>query len=141
MLEFSVTGRPPKKDGAKSLWSSDEASYVLKLRESAYQDRLAIGLTNCFDCPVRLELKVFSPNILQPSHDYVSDLDSMIAGVFESIQPAHPYAPNSIIFQVNKEIRPEIPLIVKDDSQIISVKAEKIKSDSTYYIVKIEPVV
>ena len=140
MLEFTVEGRPPKKDGAKSLWSSDEAEYVLKLREKAFQARSEIGLTDCFHGPVKLELKIFSPNILHRSHDYVSDLDTMIAGVFESIQPAHPSAPNNIIFQNKKEIQPNVPLVVIDDSQIVSVKAEKIKSDSTYYIVKIEPI-
>ena len=102
VIEFRVEGRPPKKSDANSLWSSKEAEYVLKLREKAFDALSESRMQKCFQGPVELELKVFAPNIMKLAHDYVSDLDTMIAGVYESIQPAHPQAPNRIIFQKNK---------------------------------------
>jgi hypothetical protein len=62
----------------------------------------------------------------------------MTAGIFESVQPAHPQAPSSLVFVGKKDVRPEIPLLIYDDSQIVSVKAEKIQSDDTYYTIRIQ---
>jgi len=139
VIEFTVDGRPPKKSDANSLWSSTEAEYVLKLRESAFEAREKNGMKECFQGPVKLELTIFAPNIQKLAHDYVSDLDTMIAGVFESIQPAHPSAPNRIIFGKKPTIYPKIPLLIKDDSQIVYVKAEKKESQKNYYTIKIGP--
>ena len=144
-LSFSVEGKPPKKDGGTSLWSekSKQSPLVFKLRAEAVDAKKQAGLKGPFHGNLKLELKVFSPYITyKDQHNHVGDLDTLIAGVFEAIQPApknETLNPNPI-FKTNPDIDPEIPIITEDDSQIISVKSEKIKSDKIYYTVFIETV-
>lgn len=140
-IEFTVDDRPPKKDGAQSLWSSNQAKLVLKLRKKALEAQKEAGITNHFDCPVRLELTIFAPNITKlGDHTYVGDLDSYIAGVCESLKPSDKQVIPHEIFQGEDDVDPRKPLIIKDDSQVVSVKATKIQSNTLYYTVMVEAI-
>jgi len=144
-LSFPVGGKPPKKDGGNSLWSekSKQSTLVFKLRTEAVNAKKQAGLKGPIQGNLKLELKVFSPYITyNDQHNHVGDLDTLVAGVFEAIQPApknETLNPNPL-FKTNPDVDPKIPIITEDDSQIISIQAEKIKSDKTYYTVLIETI-
>ena len=144
-IKFRVEGKPPKKDGSQSLWSekSTQAPLVFQLRQKALEARKEAKIDECFHELVKLEVKVYSPYITKKDHhQHVGDLDTLVAGIFEAIQPApknETLRPHKI-FDENPEIIPSIPLLVEDDSFIVSINAEKIQSDSTYYTVEIIPI-
>ena len=101
-------------------------------------------LTKPFHGPVKLTLTIYDPNPLdrKDRHDYLGDLDSHIAGVFESLQPS-PLEINK--FKVdprlkeNNDIRNDKELIVADDAQISTVLAKKQKNEGEpFYIVVVE---
>lgn len=143
IIEFRVEGKPPKKDGSQSLWSerSNQAELVFKLREKAVETKKEIKMEDYFHGLVKIKISIFSPYItVQDHHQHVGDLDNLVAGIFESIQPAsnnETLRPNKI-FDQNPDTAPHIPLLIEDDSQIVSLSAEKTKSDSSYYTVEIE---
>ena len=139
-LQFEVTGRPPRKSGAKSCWASDEANYVLELRLKALEAKHNENLLEPITTSVRIKLTIFSPNITDRSNSqtYLGDLDTFIAGVFESLQPADSKVIPNDIFNGNDEIHPSKPLILYDDAQVVEVLAKKIKDGSEYYSVVIE---
>jgi len=70
---------------------------------------------------------------------YVGDLDSLVAGVCEYLQPA----PNNreldlSHFDEMNEIGPNVALIVENDSQIVEINAKKIHDEILHYHVEIE---
>ena len=139
-LEFIVEGRPPRKSGAKSCWASDEANYVLNLRLKALEAKKEAGLGEFISSPVRLELKIYSPNITDRSNaqTYIGDMDTFVAGVCESLQPADSKVIPNIIFHGKDEVHPHKPLILKDDSQVVEVLANKISDSYEHYSIIIE---
>ena len=143
-IEFTVEDKPPKKI-KPSLWSkkSKQTNLVIKLRQKAFEASKKKGLKDHFHGPVKLTLTVYDPNPLERKdrHDYLGDLDALVGGVFESLQPPppeinkleiHPLLKNS------KEIGSHIPIIVSDDAQIATTVAKKRKNEKTFYTVIIE---
>lgn len=143
-IEFSVDGKPPKKT-KPSLWSenSNQTQLVLDLRQKAYESSKKAGLNEHFHGPVKLTLTVYDPNTLERKDrsDYLGDLDALIAGVFESLQPSPPENNNLKIhpsFKANMEINHDVALIVADDAQIATTVAKKRKNEKSFYTVIIE---
>lgn len=144
MIEFTVEGRPPRKYRANSLWSdNNEAPLILKLRKHAFSVMKQYQIQPYLTGTIELELTVYAPNVtnIDESHKYVGDLDAFVAGVCESIYSAdkqvkklHP------IFDNEKEVDPCLPLIIKNDSQVISIIAKKEPSETTFYKIKIRPI-
>jgi len=128
------------------MWSekSPQTKKVLKLRRKAFEESKKRGLTKPFNGPVKLTLTVYDPNPLQRKdrHDYLGDLDSYVAGVFESLQPS-PTETNKLkihsLLKGNKKISHQVAIIVADDAQISSIVAKKRKNKKTSYSVIIEP--
>ena len=114
---------------------------MLLLREKALEYRTREELED-FDGPVKVELIVYDPKPTsrQDTHDYHADLDSLVAGVMDSLQPApkHPDFKMDPILQ-KENIDPKKPLLIKDDSQIVTIIARK-KIGELKYIVKISTV-
>lgn len=139
-IKLQVNGRPPRKSGAKSCWASDEAHYVLELRLKALEAKKQANLLEPISVPVRLELTIFSPNIVDRGNaqTYLGDLDTFVAGVCESLQSADSKVIPNVIFQGNDEVHPHLPLILKDDAQIVEVIAKKIKDETEHYSIVIE---
>ena len=144
-IEFRVDGKPPKKT-KPSLWSinSHQTQLVLDLRKKAYEESKKAGLDKHFSGRVKLDLTVYASNTLQrkDTSDYLGDLDALIGGVFESLQPSPPETINFTIhprFKENKEIGHNVPIIVADDAQISTTVAKKLDKLESYYIVGIEP--
>ena len=148
IVEFKVNDVPPKKTkGRKSCWSGKDAKYVLTLRKHALEARKEAGMKDCFYGKVKMEIAIFAPNILQrkDSEDYIGDLDSLVAGIFESIQPGPTKSINPEVvidpdLENNPDVGPEVPILVEDDAQVTQVIATKDESDSIHYTVKMESV-
>ncbi len=145
-IEFSVEGKPPKKT-TSSMWSenSNQIPLVLDLRKNAFNSIQKTKLNDPFHGPVKFTLTVYAPNVLdrKDRHDYLGDIDSLIGGVFEALQPAptnpdlkiHPELKNV------KDISSDVPLIVSDDAQITTAIGKKIQRDENpSYTVLIEKV-
>lgn len=143
-IQFTVAGKPPRK----SSWGEDTDS-ILKLRIEALKARNMEGLSSCFTGPVRLTLTMFAPNVIDMKYKqtgdddprkYVGDLDSFVAGVCESLQPAPTNFDRKIskIFEGHDDVGPEMALILENDSQVITIVAKKIPNEKIYYIIKIE---
>lgn len=137
-VKFTVDGRPPRKPG----WAIDEAVLILELRAKALEARTKAGLNDCFHHPVRLELTVFGPNIINKDdpQTYIGDIDSFLAGVCESLQAAKENAPLNLIFSCRPDLNPSIPLIIENDSLVITAVARKIEDKTEHYTVLIERV-
>ena len=143
-IEFRVDRKPPKKT-KPSLWSvnSHQTQLVLDLRKKAYEESKKAGLDKHFSGRVKLDLTVYAPNTLlrKNTSDYLGDLDALIGGVFESLQPS-PREINKLfidpLLKENKEIANDVPIIVADDAQISTTIAKKLDNSESYYIVGIE---
>jgi len=141
VIKFTVKGRPPRKS-TKSCWSS-EGEYVLKLREKALEALKKEGIDH-FSGPIKLELIVFDPDITprKDRSDYHGDLDTLVAGVLDSLQPAptNPDLGMDPILKSRNDIDPARPLIIEDDSQVVSIVAKKVKSDNVHYSVLVDSI-
>ena len=143
-IEFSVDGKPPKKT-KPSLWSknSPQTQQVVDLRKAALKAYNKEELDDYFHGPVKLTLTVYDPNPLERKnrHDYLGDLDGLVAGVFESLQPSPPENNKLEIdpkLKENKEISHDVALIVADDAQISTAVATKRKNKKPFYTVVVE---
>ena len=145
-IEFSVEGKPPKK----SNWGTDDADLVIKFREEALKARTKAEHSDCFHESVKLNLIVYAPNTTDMKYKqsgdddpkrYVGDLDSLVAGVCEYLQPAPTNETLTInpILKAKKEIGPDVALIIKNDSQIVEINAKKVHDETLHYHVEIEP--
>jgi len=144
-IKFSVEGKPPKKSTGPSLWSenSNQTELVINLRQKAFEASQKEGFDTHFHGPVKLELTVYAPNILERKdrHDYLGDLDAFVSGVFESLQPAPKNNPELIIHSALKNMKnigSDIPLIVSDDAQITMTITKKRTNPKNSYTVSIE---
>ena len=146
-ISFDVEGKPPKK----SNWGTDDADLVIKFREEALKARMNLGLSDCFHESVKLNLIVYAPNTTEMKYKqtgdddpkrYVGDLDSLVAGVCEYLQPAptNPELEINPILNEKKEIGRDVALIVKNDSQIVEINAKKIRDETLHYHVEIEQI-
>jgi len=144
-IKFKVNGKPPKKKG-RSMWSKDssQTQSVLDLRQKAYDS--SKGVETFHDGPVKLTLTIYDPNPLEriDRHDYLGDLDALIGGVCDALQPSPPENNELIIhdlFKEKNEIRHDKELIISDDAQItttVSRKRKNNKNNGSYYTVLIE---
>jgi len=144
IIKFKVDGKPPKKTTG-SLWSenSKQTELVVNLRKNAFEASKKKGLNIPFQGPIKLTLTIYDPNPLERKdrHDYLGDLDSYIAGVFESLQPLPPEINKLKIdssLKDNKEISYDMVSIVADDAQIASIIAKKLENKKPSYTVIIE---
>ena len=144
-IKFSVEGKPPKKSTGPSLWSenSNQTELVINLRQKAFEASQKEGFDTHFHGPVKLELTVYAPNILERKdrHDYLGDLDALVGGVFESLQPAPKNNPELQIHPALKNVKDigsDVPIIVSDDAQIATSITKKRKNPKSFYTVLIE---
>lgn len=144
-IAFSVDGKPPKKSTGPSLWSekSNQTELVVNLRQKAFEASQKEGVDTHFHGPVKLELTVYAPNILEikDRHDYLGDLDTLVGGVFESLQPSPKNNPGFNIHPSLKNVQnigSDIPLIIADDAQITTTIAKKRTNRKNSYTVVIE---
>ena len=146
-IEFSVDGKPPKKT-KPSLWSkgNNQVPLVHELREKADEASKNAELHDSLQGPVKLTLTVFHHNPLERKDrdDYLGDLDALIGGVIEVLQPL-PDEINKLeidpLLKEKNDNKQGISSIITDDAQItttISQKRNNIKKKEPYYTVLIE---
>lgn len=144
-ISFEVEGKPPKK----SNWGTDDAPLIVKFREAALAARNMTGASEGFEGSVKLNLIVYAPNTTEKDYKqtgdddpkkFIGDLDSLVAGVCEYLQPAptNPDLDVHSVFDGKDEIAPHIPLIIQNDAQIVEINAKKERDDNLHYHVEIE---
>ncbi|MEF3280666.1 MAG: hypothetical protein K6357_06850 [Elusimicrobiota bacterium] len=120
---FTVTGLPPKKDCAKSLWSEDQEK-VAKLRQAAY---IGIG-KNFFKKWVRLVVIMYA----KPED---GDLDNFIGGICDALKPV----PQNTNFNRNywltlpADIAPYQSIAFQDDKIVNEIIAKREIVESEEY--------
>jgi len=143
-INFRVEGKPPKK----SQWGTVDADLIVKLRESALIARKKSDFPEGYVGNVKLNLIVYAPNIANKDYKqtgdddpkkFIGDLDSLVAGVCEYLQPAptNPDLEISSVFDGRDEIGPLISLIIKNDAQIVEINAKKELDETAHYYVEI----
>lgn len=140
-ITVTVDGRPPRKNGAQSLWNSPESGRVLELRLGIRREQDRMENRDLFDDPVRVELEVFAPNVLDRgnSQTYVGDIDTFVAGICETIQKADGNVKQvSDVFDGHDDVRPELPMLIMDDAQVAEISAKKTKDGDERYILTVE---
>jgi Holliday junction resolvase RusA-like endonuclease len=146
-IKFTIPGKPPKK----SKWGNDNnAKLIITLREAALKARKEAGYSDYIDTNVNLKLTVYAPNIADLEYrqtgDFdekrpVGDLDALISGVCDSlwagpIPGVNKFKPSSL-FEDHPDVGPGKPIIIKDDSQIVSISATKEVCEDSSYTVEI----
>lgn len=118
---------PPKKDGANSMWGKPtEARRLIKLRLAAlraFQGRTPLKRN------IRLSLVVHVGSV---NDKFTGDLDNFVTGVCDGMMVAD--ARSKLDMQWSdlelSDVHPSKLLAIVDDSQIVSIKAEKMVGDS-----------
>jgi len=145
-LEFDVDGKPPKK----SNWGKDNADMITKLREAALNARENNNIHECYTGPVKLNLIIYAPNIVDMNYKqtgdddpkkFIGDLDSLVAGVCDYLHKGPKPGENKFephqLFLDKPEIGPVVPLIIFDDSQIVEINAKKEEDNTIHYHVEV----
>jgi len=105
-VEFEVPGKPPKKDGANSMWRKDsEAQNIINLRIYARINEI----------------------------EGMGDLDNFITGVCDGLQRAHPNVMRYINERILKECNPHQSIFVVDDAKVYDIRARKVPFDGEMY--------
>ncbi len=143
-ISFDVYDKPPKK----SQWGTDDATLIVKLREAALVERKNKGIDEGYTNHVKLNLIIYAPNISDMNYrqtgdddpkKFIGDLDSLVAGVCEYLQPAptNPDLVISSVFDGRDDIGPSVPLIIQNDAQIVEINASKEEDTTTHYHVEV----
>jgi hypothetical protein len=118
-IEFSVSGLPPKKDGANSMWrKGSELERIKALRIAAHR---AMGNYPLAQKWVHLDIKIYS-------HPGDGDLDNFITGICDSLMAAHPHTPWNIPDWINidPQVQPIHPVVYKDDVLVKKISSERL---------------
>ncbi|MCZ7357899.1 MAG: hypothetical protein O8C66_03905 [Candidatus Methanoperedens sp.] len=118
---------PPKKDGANSMWGKPtEARRLEKLRLAAL--RVLQG-REPLKWNIRLSIEI---HVGPVNNTITGDLDNFITGVCDGLMAADERSKLDMRWS-NPELRdihPSKPLGIYDDSEILSIKAEKVVGDT-----------
>ena len=119
---FEVKGLPPKKDGAQSMWGKKlESERLVALRQAALR---ALKEQPPLESNIKLTLKIHLPH----NDRSIGDLDTFVTGVCDGLM-ATPYGGKLDPIWANKELKnihPTNTIAIDDDSQVVSIQAEKI---------------
>ncbi len=132
VIQFTVDGTPPKKDGANSMWRKRTELPKLKaLRTAASREMRETSLPQR---AVKLIVNIYADAKL-------GDLDNFITGICDALQPAHSNTPidENDWRDVPVEARPDRPIVFRDDQIISRIFAERTQptDNRTYYDVMI----
>jgi len=126
--KFSVSGFPPKKDGAQSMWGKPvEAKRLVALRTAAQN---AIKENPPFRSKIKLNLTV---HVGMKYDKTTGDLDNFITGVCDGLMKRDPRSKlheetwNNLEF---RDVHPDTVIAIMDDSQVVNIQAEKIIGDT-----------
>jgi hypothetical protein len=137
IIAFKVEGLPPKKDGAQSMWGKPlEAKRLVALRQAALQ---ALEGQPPLQSDIGLTLKIHLP----VNDSSIGDLDTFVTGICDGLMAR---APGSKLHEETwsnpeyHDVRPDDVIAIRDDSQAVSIQAEKLigDTDQQWYEVVLE---
>ncbi len=121
--QFIVECLPPKKDGANSMWGKKlESERLVALRQATLQ---ALKGQPPLQRNIKLILKIHIP----VNNRSIGDLDTFVTGVCDGLMKRDPRSKLHEETWSNPEYRdvhPDKVIAIVDDSQVISIQAEKI---------------
>lgn len=139
VITFHIDGLPPKKNGANSMWGKRlEAERLVSLRKGAL---LAMNGRP----PLKRDIKLTISVCVGSKNDRsAGDLDTFITGVCDGLMKraaGSKLCPTGIWDKPeNRDVHPDVPIAIDDDSQVISIQAVKIVGDTArqFYDVTLE---
>lgn len=136
-FQFFISGLPPKKDGAQSMWGKPlEAKRLVELRQAALK---ALKRRSPLKRNIKLTLKIRVGPINDRS---IGDLDTFVTGVCDGLMAAYPGGKLDPLWDEAelKNIHPSKTIAIIDDSQVVSIQAKKIigDTDQPWYEVTLE---
>jgi hypothetical protein len=122
-IKFHVEGLPPKKNGANSMWGSPlESERLVKLRKAALTAMKGRP-------PLKSDIRLTVTVCVGAKNDRsVGDLDTFVTGVCDGLMRCAPRSKRYLEVWgkiENHDIRPDIPIAIDDDSQVIDIQAIK----------------
>ena len=136
-LQFRITGYPPKKNGAQSIWGKPlEARRLAELRSAALY---ALNGNPPLRSNIKLTLKI---HVGAVNDRTTGDLDTFVTGVCDGLMAAYPGGKLDPIWNKPElsNIHPSKSLAIVDDCQVVYIQAEKIIGDTNqpWYEVALE---
>ena len=129
-ISFKVTGLPPKKDGANSMWrKGSEFERLRNLRIAAVQ---AMDGRSPATSMIHLNLRLYAT----PEN---GDLDNFISGICDGLMAAHPRTPIDMTLwdDFSEQSKPQYAICFRDDKQITKISAERyppLGNEECYFI-------
>lgn len=125
--QFSVSGLPPKKDGAQSMWGKPlEAKRLVALRQAALQ---ALKGQSPLQSNIKLILKIHLP----VNNQSIGDLDTFVTGVCDGLMKRDSRSKLHEAIWSSPEyldVHPDNVIAIIDDSQVINIEAKKVVGDT-----------
>lgn len=138
-IKFHVDGLPPKKNGANSMWGNEhESERLVKLRKKALAKMVGYAIMKR---NIHLTITVC---VGAKNDRSVGDLDTFVTGVCDGLMKRAAGAklcPTGIWdYPENKDVHPDKPIAIADDSQVVSIQATKTTDAAgrQYYDVTLE---
>ena len=136
-LQFRITGYPPKKNGAQSMFGKPlEAKRLVELRLAALN---ALQGNPPLRSNIKLTLKI---HVGAVNDQTTGDLDTFVSGVCDGLMAAYPGGKLDPIFKKPElsNVHPSKCLAIVDDCEVVYIQAEKIIGDTNqpYYEVALE---
>jgi len=126
-IQFIVECLPPKKDGANSMWGKKlESERLVNLRQAALQ---ALNGQPPLQINIKLSLKLHLP----VNNRSIGDLDTFVTGICDGLMKRDP---RSKLYEETwsnpdyGDVYPDKVIAIVDDSQVVSIQAEKIIGDT-----------
>ena len=134
LVRARAEGKPPKKDGANSMWGKkSEAPNIVNLRNAAFRKREETIKTP-FNSRVSLDLVIYAP---ESELERMGDLDNFITGVCDGLQGADARAKMHEIISRESEVDPRLPLLLYTDAKVFEITAKKRESQDMGWHYKI----
>jgi len=139
-ISFKVQGKPPKKDGASSMWGKkSEALNIVNLRNAAIKARERQN-TELFKGRIGIDLTIYAN---EKEIESMGDLDNFVTGICDALQAADPRANMQDVIQNECIVNPYQPILFYTDSKVFEINAKKIpiKEIDGYYEVMIRELI
>lgn len=137
VIKFHVDGLPPKKNGANSMWSKRlDSERLVSLRRAALENMSGHP-------PLKKDIRLaVTVCIGDENKKSVGDLDTFVTGICDGLMKATANCRlcREVWDRAENDIRPDKPIAIDDDYQVIGIQAAKIKDSDgrQYYDVTLE---
>jgi len=127
VYHFEVEGRPPRQENY-SMWGRKAQFEPLKMLRIAAANIIHIPIVGYVGISVVFEFKGKQPQ----------DLDNMLNGLLDGLQPAAPNAKPLLLWrQQAKNIKPVKAIAYESDTQVVEIFARKVHANQDKYYVTV----